>query len=140
MPDLPPGSPLRRLPSSTLGLFGPRICHGQIVSLTSQLAVMVQSGIPWQTPWKRFAGRSGTPGSERVLGKLHESLERGETFSTALERFPRLFDRRYVAVVKAAEASGSLGGLLEQLALALRKSAETRGSGSRQPWPTRWPC
>jgi type IV pilus assembly protein PilC len=122
----PAGQPTLPVAANTLGLFAPRICHGQIVSFTSQLAVMVQSGIPLADALEGIRRQERHAGFQGVLGKLHESLERGETFSTALERFPRLFDRRYVAVVKAAEASGSLGGLLEQLALALRKSAETR--------------
>ena len=40
----------------------------------------------------------------RVLEDLKSGVEGGEDFSTALARHPKLFDRTYVSLVRAAEA------------------------------------
>jgi len=109
-----------------LGPLSVRVSRAQVVYLTGQLAVMVQTGISLAIALEGIRRQEKNPGLRRLLGEVGEALERGEAFSAALARFPRIFDRTYVAVVKAAEVSGNLGMMLERLATTLRKSHETR--------------
>lgn len=103
-----------------------RIAQSRIVYFTSQLAVMLQTGIPLSHALEGMRRQEKHPGLQEVIGQLQGALERGEPFSAALSRFPRLFDQSYVAMVKAAEVSGNLGPVMERLATGLRKSLETR--------------
>jgi type IV pilus assembly protein PilC len=67
------------------------------------------------------------PTLRRVLLDLKSSVEGGDDFSSALIRYPKLFDKTYVALVRASEATGTLGVMLERIANYLRKELETRG-------------
>ncbi len=58
---------------------------------------------------------------------MKSAVESGEDFSSALARYPKLFDRTYVSLVRASEATGSLGQMLDRIACYLRKEVETRG-------------
>ena len=57
---------------------------------------------------------------------LKETVEGGQDFSTALARHPQYFDKTYLSLVKASEATGTLGSMLDRIAGYLRKEAETR--------------
>ena len=63
----------------------------------------------------------------RCSKDLKEAVEGGEDFSAALARYPKYFDKTYVSLVKASEATGSLGPMLDRIAAYLRKELETRG-------------
>ena len=66
------------------------------------------------------------PTLKKVLSDINQDVESGEDFSTALAKFPKLFDPTYVALVKASEATGSLAAMLDRIALQLRKRMEAR--------------
>ncbi|MDZ7616045.1 MAG: type II secretion system F family protein [Patescibacteria group bacterium] len=53
-------------------------------------------------------------------------MEAGEDFSRALARHPKYFDRTFVSLVKASEATGTLAATLDRIAEYLRKEVETR--------------
>lgn len=122
----PSPPPVAAPESPAISLGAGRISRDQIVYLTSQLAVMLQTGINLSQALAGILRQEKHPGLQRVLGQLVAALERGEAFSEALSHFPRLFDQSYVAMVKAAEASGSMGPVMERLAINLRKSQESR--------------
>jgi len=109
------------------GLFGPRISKRDIIYVTSQLAVMVDTGITLSSALGAIIEQEANPAVRRVLADIQSAVEGGEDFSAALARYPRLFDRSYRALVKASEATGSLGPMLDRLAGYLRSEVETRG-------------
>jgi type IV pilus assembly protein PilC len=57
---------------------------------------------------------------------MKQAVEGGRDFSDALAEHPQLFDRTYVALVRASEATGSLPEMLDRIAGYLRKELETR--------------
>ena len=109
-----------------LALFQKRVSRSDIVYLTNQLAVMVDSGIPVASALDGLAKNSDNPTLKKVLDKIQRSVEGGEDFSAALARFPKYFDKTYVNLVKASEASGTLGTMLERVAIQLRAEVEMR--------------
>ncbi len=62
-----------------------------------------------------------------MLTDLKAAVEEGEDFSAALAKYPKLFDKTYVSLVRASEATGTLGLMLERIATYLRKELDTRG-------------
>ena len=58
-------------------------------------------------------------------------MEGGQDFSTALARHPNHFDKTYVSLVKASEATGTLGPMLDRIATYLRKEAGDPRQGPR---------
>ena len=57
----------------------------------------------------------------------HEDVETGLPLSDSLKKFPRLFNKLYVYLVRAGEISGNLDGILERIASYLEKQAALRG-------------
>jgi len=108
------------------GLFGPRVSKAEIIYTTAQLAIMVDTGITLSAALAGIVEQEQNPGLRKVLSELKAAVESGEDFSSALARYPKLFDKTYVSLVKASEATGSLGAMLERIAGYLRKEVETR--------------
>jgi len=113
--------------ASSLELFQRRITKKELVYITSQLAILVQTGITLSSALNGLLEQERNPTLVRVLRDLKSAVESGEDFSTALKRHPKLFDRTYVSLVKASEATGTLGDMLDRIATYLRKEVEARG-------------
>jgi type IV pilus assembly protein PilC len=109
------------------GLIPRRISKSEIIYVTSQLAIMVETGVTLSTALDGIVREERNYSLKRVLTELKNAVESGEDFSTALARHPRQFDKTYVALVKASEATGSLAEMLDRISRYLRKELETRG-------------
>jgi type IV pilus assembly protein PilC len=107
------------------GLFPKRISRQDLVYVTAQLAIMVDTGIPLSTALSGIIEQEKNSSMKKVLQELKAAVESGEDYSAALARYPKLFDKTYVSLVKASEATGSLGAMLERIAIYLRKEMET---------------
>lgn len=107
-------------------LFGRRVSRSELVYTTSQLAVMIDAGISLSSAIAGLAAQTENLGFQSMLEKIQQDLEGGDNLSTALGRFPRTFDGVYVNLVRAGEASGMLGTLLERLAVQMRNDLEAR--------------
>jgi type IV pilus assembly protein PilC len=110
-----------------LPLWARRIRKSELLYVTNQLSVMVSTGVTLSTALSAIADQEENPSLRRVLKDLRRSVEAGEDFSTALARYPKLFDKTYVSLVRASEATGMLGEMLERIAHYLGKNLETRG-------------
>ena len=109
------------------GIFSRGVSKKDIIYLTSQLAIMVETGITISTALQSIFEQEENPTLRKVLVELRASVEGGDDFSTALAKHPKLFDQTYISLVKASEATGTLGEMLEQIADYLRKDADARG-------------
>ncbi len=108
-------------------LFPRRVKRSDIVYFTSQLAIMVQTGIKLSEALNGIADQEDNPTLKSILLELKGAVESGEDFSTALSRFPKHFDRTFVALIRSSEETGLLGEMLEQISIYLNKQAENRG-------------
>jgi len=118
---------LQEAEQSEGSLWPRRVSKQELIYFTTQLALMVDTGIPLATAIGGILEQETNPTLRKVLEQLKKSIEAGEDFSAALAEHPKLFDRTYVALVKASEASGALGSMLDRIAGYLRKELETRG-------------
>ncbi len=100
--------------------------QADIVSMTSQLAVVVDAGVALSVALEGLASQAVSPALKQMLTTIEERVKSGDDFSTALSEFPRSFDARYVNLVKAGEATGHLGPILSRLAEQLQQESETR--------------
>ncbi len=108
------------------GLLPQRVSKNDVIYVTCQLAVMVETGITLATALSGIVEQETNATLRRVLADLRDRVEAGEDFSRALAGHPRYFDRTYVSLVKASEATGTLAATLERIAEYLRKELETR--------------
>lgn len=108
-------------------LFPRLVRKNDIIYTTAQLAVMVDTGIALSDALAGILQQEANPTLRKLLQDLKDSVEGGEAFSAALARHPRYFDKTYISLIKASEATGTLGPMLERIAGYLRKEVDTRG-------------
>lgn len=109
-----------------LNLFPKRVKKSDIIYATSQLAIMVDTGITLSVAIAGIAEQEDNPTLRALLNDLKNRVEGGEDFSSALAHHPKYFDKTFISMVKASEHTGTLGEMLERVALYLRSELETR--------------
>lgn len=103
-----------------------RISRKDIIYLSNQLAIMVETGVTLAAALSGVAEQEENPTLKKLLLDLRKRVEEGEDFSKALTRYPKHFDTTYRAMIRASEQTGTLGEMLERIATYLQKEQETR--------------
>jgi len=103
--------------SSKKGMFlAGRVKHKQLTQFTQQLSVLMDAGLPIVRSLK-ILGNQQKPGLlKNIVIEVSEDVETGSSFSEALGKHPKTFDKLYVNMVKAGEAGGVLDVILQRLA------------------------
>lgn len=112
--------------SAGLSLFQKKVSKDDIIYVTNQLAIMIDAGVSLATAIDGIARQTENPTLKQTLSTIQKEVEGGDDLSNALARFPKLFDRTYVNLVKASEASGTLATMLDRISQQSRKELETR--------------
>ena len=93
-----------------------RIKTQDIVIFNIQLANMLDAGLSVISSLDTLQKQCENKRLSEVIGCVSRSVEAGESFSQALAKHPRVFPNLLVSMVKAAEAGGDLGGVLNRYA------------------------
>ncbi len=109
------------------GLFARGVTRIEIIYITNQLAVMIDTGITISASLQCILEQEKNPTLKAMLVDLKTSVESGVDFSSALAKYPKHFDKTYVSLIKASEATGSLGAMLQRISEYQRKEVEMRG-------------
>jgi type IV pilus assembly protein PilC len=105
---------------------GRGVSLAMLVMFTGQLGAMLAGGLHLARILTSLAAETGNRSFTRVLEDVRDAITAGASFADALGRHPRVFDRLYVAVVRAGELSGSLPAVLDALTIYLEKTAQLR--------------
>jgi type IV pilus assembly protein PilC len=97
-----------------------------LVLFTGQLSAMLGGGLHLVRILTSLATETTNKNFHKVLTSVRDAITGGSSFADALAQFPHIFDRLYVAVVRAGEMSGSLPGVLDTLAVYLEKTSALR--------------
>jgi type IV pilus assembly protein PilC len=103
-----------------------RVKQAQIVTFTSQLSTLQDAGLPIVRSVKILETQQRPGKFKDQLGAIAEEVEGGSTFSEALSKYPKSFDKLYVSMVKAGEAGGVLDVILNRLAGFMEKSQKLK--------------
>ena len=109
-----------------LSLGRRRISREDVIHFASQLSIMTDSGVPITDAISGMMEQSSPGAFRRVLSDLVGQLESGKEFSAALAGHPKAFGPMFVSLIRAAEASGTLGPMLQRCAGYLRDERDTR--------------
>jgi type IV pilus assembly protein PilC len=93
-----------------------------LMQFTIQLSTLVNAGLPLVRCLRILEGQLPSGPFKDVLLAVGDDVEGGATLSEALAKYPQVFDRLYVNMVRAGEAGGVLGTILQRLAEFSRKS------------------
>lgn len=118
--------------SAARGLFAslkmPRahVPRRELLSLTTQLAIMTRSGIDLAGAIKTLSRQCTHRGLKRTMEVVHEDVTGGKSVSDALRKHANVFGEAYVASVAAGEASGELPEVLARLSQLQRADLRNR--------------
>jgi len=96
---------------------------GELANFTRQLSTMITAGLPLTDALNLLKMQSG-PRLTKVSAAILTDVQGGIALSEAMGKFPDVFSRVYVALVKAAEAAGVMETVLNRLAETSEKSRE----------------
>ena len=97
-----------------------------MVLFTGQLAAMLSGGLHLVRILTALAAETTNKPFRKVLEDVRDAITGGASFADSLTRHPHVFDRLYVAVIRAGELSGSLPQVLDTLTVYLEKTADLR--------------
>ena len=103
------------------------ITRKELTVVTRQLAILLDAGLPLIRSLHTLEKQAKNPVIKVVLGKTAETVEGGATFAEALSQNPKSFDKLYLNMVRAGEASGAMEIILDRLASFMEKSAKIAG-------------
>jgi general secretion pathway protein F len=104
-----------------------RVAGRDMVSLTQQLATLIEAGLPLDRALAIQAELAPTSRLRTIMGDVLRSVQGGSSLADALGRHhPRPFSRLYINMVRAGERGGVLETTLRRLAGFLEESQEFR--------------
>ncbi len=110
-------------------LLAPRkVTREQVIAFTRDLANLISAGLPLDRAFELLVSLADTGPMAALLQDLRDRVRGGKSLSQALVEHPKHFDRLFVNMVRAGEASGTLGPVLERISEFQERSAELRSS------------
>jgi len=95
--------------------------------MTRQFATLQTAHLPLDETLKALTNQVESEVLRNALSNVKEQISEGKSLYEALGSFPTIFDRLYVNMVKAGEASGTLGLVLTRVADFIEYQVKIRG-------------
>ena len=99
-----------------------------LLMLTSQLAIMCQSGIDLAEAIRSAAEDARNPRLRKLLDELFRDISSGNPVSVAMKQHVDVFGEAYVASIAAAESAGTINEVLSRLAEQIRNEIRLRST------------
>lgn len=117
---------LEKIKKST-PLFGSGVNTSDIAVMTRQFATLQTAHLPLDETLKALGNQVENEVLRNALSNIKDQISEGKSLHEALGSFPAIFDRLYVNMVKAGEASGTLGLVLTRVADFIEYQVKIRG-------------
>ncbi len=101
-----------------------KVSFNDIVDFTRQIAIMLNAGLTIIDSLEILKKQNTKPGLQKILTDIDAGIKAGNSFSSALKKYPQNFPNLYISLVKSGEASGKLGDILLKLSDNLEKERE----------------
>ncbi len=105
---------------------GGRVALADLVIFTRQLATMIDAGLAMVQSLQALAEQTTNKAMRDVIHDVCTRVEGGDSFSEALQKHPKVFNRLYYSMVSAGETGGLLAEILARLAVYLENAARLR--------------
>jgi len=107
-----------------LGRFLNKVSFTELVIVTRQLATMISAGLVLSDAIDILEEQANSKTFKKALEEISQDIKGGLTLAQSLGKYPNIFPRLYINLVKAGEASGKLDQVLLQMADGLEKERE----------------
>jgi type IV pilus assembly protein PilC len=98
----------------------------EVMHFSRQLAAFVRAGVPLIEAIEVIEEDASNKHVRRVLSAVREELRTGETFSAALTPFRTMFPQFYVDMLRAAELTGTLDSVLDEISRYIERELDAR--------------
>ena len=105
---------------------GGKVALADLVIFTRQLATMIDAGLAMVQSLSALADQSPNKAMRDVIKDVCTRVEGGDSFSEALMKHPKVFDRLYYSMVSAGEKGGLLAEILARLAVYQENTSRLR--------------
>ncbi len=103
---------------------GKAVKRDDVIHFTHQMAVMLQTGVPLSEALETVNEQATHEAFKAVLSDVCSSVQAGGAFSAALMRHPKVFPNLMTSLIRASEASGTMGQMLERISVYLSKERQ----------------
>ena len=100
-----------------------RITNKDKIVFTRQLATLIGAGLPLAQSLRTVQEQTTNKKMQEIAQEVLSDVEGGKALSDAFSKHPEVFDKVYVALVSAGEASGTMDDALKRLAAQQEKDA-----------------
>jgi general secretion pathway protein F len=100
----------------------------EVLSMTSELAVLLRAGLPLDRGLKVLIDMASLPQMHQLLTGMLTAVKGGKALSYAMQQHEQLFGTFYISMVRAGEASGQLSEVLDRLVEYLESAKTNRDS------------
>lgn len=107
-------------------LFGQKVTLDQLEFFTSELSLLLESGVRVDKGIDIIRQSNAHPALSRLLNQIASSLKKGESLSDAFAKHESLFGPLYISLLKIGETSGNLPEVLNRLAADLKFQKDLR--------------
>ncbi|MCX5633209.1 MAG: type II secretion system F family protein [Phycisphaerae bacterium] len=107
-------------------LHSSKVKQSELLLFTSQLSVMLSSGVILSEAVEAIAARTKDGVFQSILFDISDSLQNGESLSVSLSAFPKVFTPMFIGIVEASEASGRMSEMLDVLQKYIESEVETK--------------
>lgn len=100
----------------------------EVLSMTSELAVLLRAGLPLDRALKVLIDMAAQPQMQFLLNDLLKAVKGGKALSIAMQSHEKIFGSFYISMVRSGEASGQLSEVLDRLVEYLENAKANRDS------------
>ena len=112
----------------SLPSFGSTVSNKDLMTITQQLATLVDSGLTLDDGLSTLIKLAETEKIRFILSDIRKRVHAGTSFADALAEHPDVFSKLYINMVRAGEAGGMIGEALSRLETFLEKSVTLKSN------------
>ncbi len=101
----------------------------ELAVFSRQFATLVASGMPMLRTLHTLEEQTQDEQIKEAIAGVRADVEAGSTLEQAMERYPKVFDRLFRAMVRSGEQSGRLEDALDQIAFQVEKADSLQAPG-----------
>ena len=98
-----------------------------VAIFSRQLATLINAGVPLVQALTIMQRQLEHKGLQAVVRKVRNDVESGTPFSESIAKYPKVFNRLYINLVRAGETSGTLDSVLNRISDFQEKDLALRG-------------
>lgn len=103
-----------------------RVSPKDTVLFSRQLATLIDASVPIVQALQILQYQVSSPALRTIINEITQKVESGDSLSSALAQYPKVFSALYINLVRASELSGTLNEALNYLANQVEKDYDLR--------------